>query len=158
MKTTPSASRGRAGSAPHPAGPTTTSGHGPGSEARTCPNARTRRSTFLRGSSVLTVRRNSPVHAQPAEQRVGRLGIGVRQEVGAAGDDGDAALLDADGDQVGRDPPGRDEERGPPVAGTRQRGLVPAQPAPGRRLGVALPGHVVDRHDQAAPAVAPEPR
>ena len=48
------------GSGPHPAGPTITSGHGPGSDGRTRRNARTRRSTFLRGSSVPTVRRNSP--------------------------------------------------------------------------------------------------
>ena len=48
------------GSLPQPDGPTMTSGQRPGNEGRTRPKARTSRSTFLRGSSVPTVRRNSP--------------------------------------------------------------------------------------------------
>ncbi len=110
MKTTWSAARGTGGSGPHPVGPTITSGHGPGSESRTRPKARTSRSTFLRGSSVLTVSRNSP--ATPTFRRSASVagGIGSGQVVGAA------AAPPSSGCRRRPSPPGR-----PPPAGTGRR-------------------------------------
>ena len=120
---------------------------GPASEARTWPNARTRRSTFLRGSSVPTVRRNSPARpAAGAGRRPPRHR--VRQEIGAARHHGDPALLDAHAARSAatrRD--GTSSAASEPLA-RASAASCQRSPAPGRRLGVALPGHVVDRHDQ----------
>ncbi len=127
VKTTWSAARVAAGSGPHPVGPTITSGQGSGSEPRTWPNACTSRSRFLRGSSVPTVRRNSPPTRPARRRRVSAAGgIGGGQMIGAARHDRDAARRNAHRGQVGGHQPRRDDERGPGLAGALQRRLVPA--------------------------------
>ena len=101
------------------------------------------------------MRRNSPEHAQPPEQGVGRRRVGLGQVVGAARHDRDpppSTPIAARSAATSRD---GTTSAAPTVVGPAQRGLVPARPAPRRRLGMPAPGHVVHRHDQPAPAGPP---
>ena len=114
---------GAAGPGPTPPARRPRACHGPGSERRTRAKARTRRSTFLRGSSVPTLRRNSPRTARRPRSSSVAAGSGSGRWSAPAGHDGDPPRVDAERLAGPRRPAGRGPRRTP-----RCRGPVPTRP------------------------------
>ena len=96
----------------------------------TRPKACTRRATFLRGSSLLTVNRNGPATPACRRSALGGADVGWREVVGAAGSHGDPA---SDTPEATRSAASRPEGTTKGPRGGRPRpSAAPCQRAPRR--------------------------